>query len=1080
MIIILIFTVLLTSIIAIPLILKFKKNGRLLPNFRQPKSIKLKRSLKQLLSQTDRNTRKSFKTVANFFIHVNTSGINIVEKETIKTLGIELYKIETSTYNQYLSDQSYILELHKLNNDHKYKELGKFCNKISSLIGKVPIIVYSFEYKNIKNDTVILEEIKSLRSIILQLSKIYKKLPNVVLSIADIENYPGYNSFIECASLHNVPLLSPAFNPNNLNTEIDTYIERLNILANNLLFKKYPLEFLNFTYFINCTYNHFKYLLKKQNYIDTNKTIENIYLYLSNTKVNIGQSLFQNNFTTQPYKTKLIKKFLTTIIGVILTTLGLIFTMNIFTYKSFINQYKQELSAIPNTTKYSKETINLSNDYESDIKSRLLANILYPNEIIKHGIYINEGLKIQQQILEKLENTNSENNYIYKTFIFLTLIAPQNINLQKYIKANIHLWSIATKLSEKTIITYIEAPVPKLKINIENACIQKLSLDNQVIDPSTYSIVKSYIIDNSNINLKTLHDFLYNIDLPTTKQEVISGFMIEVFPKIKNSLSECNRKFLEKLYEKIKNSNSSLGEITKIKKLVPTEKETQVDNLQAAISILVNLNNKLSKNLSNSSETDLIWYKVILQATYNDIMNNLSLSEPQLIDNNTTKLATINIGDNGEYYGNISVIYTKTGLKDVILPEIYSYKSLSKLLATHNIDTLAIDNYYNESLQNYIENYKKSYINLITSYKNSIDPNDIVSSLLLISSTSSQFNNMLKTLVDNTVFDDETLKELPQLSLVGSYFENINKMIINPNDMDKYHQIIREIADNINQNGNKRESLNKITLNLFTRSKDSYFYKINTLLKDNNITGENSIIFIAPLESIMKFGKPYLSEYKYNIWNKDIISLLKKYQTYFPFSKESNKTISPKELTDIFGPNGEFWKNVRKNMYGIFEYQNGIWQSKIPDFFGNNTKYMLDTLNKVQKMTNTLWDSSGKPKPIDITLGVMPAPNGILPNNTFVKMTILSIGNQKAIGISTQQKPIILEYKWFEKQPSSVGYIDSNEQINTIETQSSYWSFINLLNQAKNSGDVYIWNQNDIEIKFKIDFNNIFMSLETK
>lgn len=146
------------------------------------------------------------------FIHVNTSGINIVEKETIKTLGIELYKIETSTYNQYLSDQSYILELHKLNNDHKYKELGKFCNKISSLIGKVPIIVYSFEYKNIKNDTVILEEIKSLRSIILQLSKIYKKLPNVVLSIADIENYPGYNSFIECASLHNVPLLSPAFN----------------------------------------------------------------------------------------------------------------------------------------------------------------------------------------------------------------------------------------------------------------------------------------------------------------------------------------------------------------------------------------------------------------------------------------------------------------------------------------------------------------------------------------------------------------------------------------------------------------------------------------------------------------------------------------------------------------------------------------------------------------------------------------------------------------------------------------------------------------------------------------------------
>ncbi|WP_224721193.1 cation-binding protein [Francisella sp. XLW-1] len=1038
--------------------------------------MRLNRSLRQLLSQADRKTRKSLKTDANFFIHINTSNTKIIENETSKTLGIELYKNESLNYNHYLSDKSYILELHKLNDNHAYKDLSKFCHKVSSITGKTPTLVYSFEYSKIKDESLIIEEIKSLRSIIIQLTKVYKKIPNFVLTIADIEKHPGYQVFIECVTAHNIPLLSPSFDPNNLSSDINNHFKKMSLLAENILFKKHPKEFLRFSYFINDIYKQFKQLLKKQSYLDANNAIQHISLYINNTKPSINQNLFQSSFNKpQKYKTRAFKKILWTTTGVLLAILGLIFTKNIFIYKDIIKQYKQDLFAISDNASNVRETINLSDEYEKYISSSLAAKAIYPKSALNHAIYLNEGLKIQRQILDILEDEDLSQDSVYKTFIYLTLIAPQNSDLKWLIKSNLHLWSLATKLPERTISIYINAPVPDVKIDISNTNINKLTFKILLIKSRTYDMVKSYITENNNINLKTLNIFLKDINLPITKQHLINKFMRKIYPQIKGSLSPYNRGFLEKLYEKTKNTTKSSSKIQEIKKLIPTEKETQVNNLQAAIDLLDNLNNEFYKH---DSKVDPIWHKIITQATYNDLMNNLALSRASFVDEESSKQSIVNVGDNASYYGNISIIYTKIGLKDAVLPEISEYNAVCKSLEKQNINTLAINNYYNDALDNYIKDYKKSYINLIASYKNSMNPNDIVTSLYLVSSTNSQFHNMLNTLSSNTVFDKETLKEIPQLDLVGSYFQNVNKMISNPNDMDEYNQIIRDIANQIEQTDYKRAAINKITLNLFTKSKDSYFYKVNALLKKNDISPENSIIFTAPLHNIMKFGKLYLVKYKYQLWDNDIISLLDKYKKYYPFTQNSDKKISPTELAKVFGPKGEFWKTVNEDMYGIFEYKDGQWQSRIPDLFGKNTDSMLNTLNNTQKFTDTLWDKSGKPKPMDIKVSIMPTPNNLLQNNTFVKMTLLSIGNQKAIGISTEQKPIILSYNWFEQQPSSVGFIDSNEQINSIETHSEYWSLFDLLSQANKDVDVYTWNQNNIAIKFKIDFDNIFETFD--
>ncbi|WP_150468469.1 cation-binding protein [Francisella sp. SYW-9] len=1067
---------LLIFIIIISLLFNIKNCRRILSRFKIYRTNQLSKSLRHLLSKADNKTKKSFKTTANFFIHINTSKQRIVEQETNKTIGTELFKIEGHNYNQYLSNDSYVLELHKLHNNHTYKELGKFCNKVSAINGKIPSLVYSFEYKKLKDETFMQEEIKSIRSIIIQLIKIYKEVPNLILSISDIQQHPNYSDFIDCVKSHNIPLLSPRIDPNNIEVEINSHLETLNMLGNNILFNKHPQKFLNFTYFINDTYDNFKNLLKEQYYLDHSKHIKNILLYINNTRSDINQNLFQSPIKIHRYKIKTLKKSIWIGLGTALAFISIIFTVNIFTYKNILNEYKERLTTIPNKIEDLNKTICLSKNYTDNIGSKLFVSSLYPKKLFIHSINLNEVLKIQQQIASLLKDHNkiAPDDYITRTFIFLILIAPQNTNLKEMIKSNLQVWSLATNIPKKTINTYINGSVPDINPNISNINIRKLPDNNYFVKSSSYNLIKLYIAKNHNINLKTLNFFMDQISLPMAKQKIIKTFMKKVFPEVKDSLSNYNKTFLEELNIHINSSSNSQEDIQRIKKLIPTKKETEVYSLQSALDLLTNLDKKINKSLNSDSKLKTFWYQVVFQATYNDIMNNLALSKAKLVDDNTEKQTIINVGDNGGYNGNISIIYTKIGLNEVVLKQIASYKHILKLLTFHKIDTQHIENYYNTAIQSYIQDYKKAYIKLIASYKDSITPDDITSSLLLISSTNSQFNNMLKMLSDNTVFNKEILKEIPQLDLVSSYFYNVNKMITNPNDMDKYNQIIKDLANEINENGHEQASMNKITLNLFHKSKDSYFYKVNSLLKKNNISPNNSIIFTAPLQNIINFGKPYLIKSKYKQWNDNILPILNKYKKYYPFSKDSNKRISPDELNKVFGPKGNFWKLVNKDMYEIFEYKNGRWKSIAPNFFGENTNDMLMKLNNTQKLTNTLWDSSGKPKPINIKVKIMPSPNSLLTNNSFVKMTLLNIGDQKAVGISTQQKTINLKYYWFEKQPCSVGFIDSNDQINSIETRYNYWSFFYLLNQAKKKNDIYEWYQNGTVIKFKIDLDNIF------
>ncbi|ASG67026.1 hypothetical protein fh0823_21510 [Francisella halioticida] len=131
----------------------------------------------------------------------------------------------------------------------------------------------------------------------------------------------------------------------------------------------------------------------------------------------------------------------------------------------------------------------------------------------------------------------------------------------------------------------------------------------------------------------------------------------------------------------------------------------------------------------------------------------MSLSQSRLINKYVKNDSIINVSDSFSYKGDISILYTKLGIENVIIPEIKSYNTTIKLLSQYSINTNSLENYYNLALDNYISSYKKTYIDLIGEYKTNISANDIMYSLSLMTSANSQFNNILGVLSRNTTLD---------------------------------------------------------------------------------------------------------------------------------------------------------------------------------------------------------------------------------------------------------------------------------------------------------------------------------------
>ena len=1045
------------------------------------KSIQLNQGFKKLLSESRRSIVKNLYRNSLYLIHFNPSNSQLVEKEINKEIGVDLFCHKDEKYNQYLSDESYILEVIQYNHSHQYSNIAKFSRKISVKTGKIPILIYSLDYQQaLDSSNYIDDHIRHLQKIISSFENVYHKKPTLVFSFVNLDSHPCYKHFISCVKKYNLPLLTQC---SKVDYQKDAHglVDREQYLKNfsdNVLLTKQPKLYLKFNSFVNDIFDMFKIINQKYWAAKNLKQYDNINYYISHGTSEINQSLFQQDINIDKYRKSLIKKLSYTFFTICFIALGLVFVNNIMQYHVHGKQFKHSLSKLQRSD---LKTANLTQVYQETyykINNDLYFNWLYPNGLLSQSLKNETANYVLDNIL--LPKLKSDKNPIEKAFLLMTLYSSKSRDLRHLILENSKDWSKTLGISTSLLKVYIESKIDVTVPSLNSTYVQKTLAEKPNLSSNKYKLVQTYITNNSIINLKTLNDFFTKIYLPVRQQYYINIFMQNIYPDIKSSVSGNNASFFKYFQTKNQINEQTMHDINSIRNITNLINAEKITNYNDLLHILTLTNTELSKIRSLKTPEGKLWYKAVLQATLNTLLNRLSLEKKYtLFNEELINQSTINIADSGAYDGNIPVIYTLTGINRVILPEVKTYHQLLNILNQAGISSIKYTDYYHQALDTYVNSYIKAYVKMLSSYKHIINPSDIKTSLMLIASKDSEFNNMLNMLAENTAIPKSLIKELPELELISSSFKNINKFINDSKNIDLYQKIIFNISNKINNADNKQLGIEKITYQLLVDNENSSLYQLKKLLDKYQISPKNQIIFLAPLIELINIEKPYIKQKKLKIWNADILSLLSKNMEYFPFNKNGKKSISVKEMNKIFSPSGKFWSIINKDMYGIFVKKNGKWVTSIPGLFGAKESNMLFILNSVQSFTNSLWTNSNQIKPIVFEISIEKNENQQLKNHHFIEMSILNIGDSQILGLSVKQHPIFIKYDWSQNVKSSVGFIDDKQKVYTVNSTDGDWSALKLLKAADATHQIYTWNNKEIKvlIQFKISFDNIFSDL---
>jgi hypothetical protein len=121
------------------------------------------------------------------------------------------------------------------------------------------------------------------------------------------------------------------------------------------------------------------------------------------------------------------------------------------------------------------------------------------------------------------------------------------------------------------------------------------------------------------------------------------------------------------------------------------------------------------------------------------------------------------------------------------------------------------------------------------------------------------------------------------------------------------------------------------------------------------------------------------------------------------------------------------------------------------------SKEMLNTVNHISRISKTLWDQKGLPKPLTLHFMSFPLP-ATIGEELVAVLSYLKSGNSSAFGFNQKPAWQKFELEWWQEQPASAG-LEFRESSDTpsiykaVTILKSNWSFHRLLKQAEVADD---------------------------
>ncbi len=427
--------------------------------------------------------------------------------------------------------------------------------------------------------------------------------------------------------------------------------------------------------------------------------------------------------------------------------------------------------------------------------------------------------------------------------------------------------------------------------------------------------------------------------------------------------------------------------------------------------------------------------------------------------------------------------YTKKNYDDEVKPPLDRFPALLDKLPVSEDEKQRLSSFIYREAEAYAQKYATEYTNYYSKFSIKADSMGelrfIINQILLPMSQFQEFMLTLKTNLDLDYGKNDYFK--PIMMHLGSL--GFMKIIMqNEKDffpeLEKYKSILRMMLADLETDGStmpaepgsETADLNRvlspaarITLSIFRNDADSYMKLIQKWSKSEGVPESMGYPFLEPVYQVYRFGLTELDNQVTTIWEKIRAKYLGKDLERFPFNTSASRDADPQKILKLMKADSDFWTQFKMFIAPLCKQVNGQWEKRefemgsvtLPDG-------LLDTVNRLNHLSNLLVDEKNEPKPllIDVQADILPKIENRI---QFVILTYLQSDTSAVYGFNQRPSWETFKINWWKESQSSIGVEFSKGKNNEFKVYrndtipNSYWSFYRLLQKAQFNAKENAW-----------------------
>jgi len=442
--------------------------------------------------------------------------------------------------------------------------------------------------------------------------------------------------------------------------------------------------------------------------------------------------------------------------------------------------------------------------------------------------------------------------------------------------------------------------------------------------------------------------------------------------------------------------------------------------------------------------------------------------------------------------------YTHAAYKKNIFPLA---GKLAKIIDSNLVDFETknqLNKFVSKEIDCYVKDYKKHYeevFNLFGIHPNSLEEAKNV--LARMSEPLSHFPYLLFNLKTNlriptsSVHCLQSMNHLSEFQFLDSllsddmnepaqlskYQEILNRML---GDLNKKKKLYSEPAEDLPVLQNHLSPVAKMSFEIITQQPTSYLSQANQWLQEANIPYKYHDFFLQPILQVHEIGLKELKTSIEHVWKTTYQPQVAALFSKFPFNQSASQSATLEEITRLVHPQQRMWQDIHQLISPVSLKKNGQWTALYPEML-NLDPQLYQAVNQLSRLSGTLWDTAGKPQPLEMKVRTVPFKNHPT-NNKFIILNYLISGNESLFNINQTPSHETLKVHWWNPDSSRVGI----EEYDPLTKKTAYceqkvenclWSFHQLLNKAAQK-DAHFWtwqlptNSNAVQQQVAIHFEN--------